>query len=82
MTEGGRYGDRDDLSTYNSVAKWKELLDALVENHVARETEDLKGAVLVNDMRGYGFLHRLRLLSSSLQKLRGLQQVASFVPRG
>ena len=72
-----RYGDREELNKYSQASKWKELLELLVQNYLAKATEDLRGVVLVNDARGAGFLHRLQLLTSCSQKILGLEQTAS-----
>ena len=72
--EDGRYGDRKELNSYSKAAKWRELLGTLVANHSAEVTEDRKAVVLVNDMRGADFLHKLQLVTSSFQKIRRLRQ--------
>ena len=77
----GRYGDQKVLRSYGEAAKWKGLLCTLVANHLAEVTEDRNAVVLVNDPRGGDFLRRLRLLTSSLQKIRGLEQIASSASR-
>ena len=79
MPEDGRYGDLEELKSYSSAGKWKQLLHLLVQNHLAEETEDLKGVVLVNDTRGADFLSKLQLFTRTLQKIRGLQQKVFLV---
>ena len=76
IPEADRYGDREDLNQYSSAAKWRGLLDALVENHLAKTTENARGVVLVNDSRSADFIRKLKLATNTLKKIRGLEQAA------
>ena len=71
-----RYGDRERLNQFNQARNWKDLLDALVQNHLAQKTRNARSVVLVNNPRSDSFLCKLKLTASALKKVRGLEQIA------